>query len=149
MIALMDSNSVATPVTARATAVYGIGTVFLVYQLWRDRVQRSRHFQADNDAQKLNELRRVFYEASGYWLGSRWVAGSGHVDRAQAGREFEALVRLECQLRLNGYNAESNNLGFVIRTSFQGIEEELGRVGVALGLVPSEYRQASAVGFRR
>jgi len=149
MIALMDSNSVATLVTAGATAVYGIGTVFLVYQLWRDRVQRGRHFQADNDAQKLNELRRAFYEASGYWLGSRWVAGAGDVDRSQAGREFEALVRLECQLRLNGYEAESNNLGFVIRANFQGIEEELGRVGVALGLVPSEYRQASAVGFGR
>jgi len=100
MIAVMDSNSVATLVTAGATAVYGIGTIFLVYQLWRDRVQRGRHFQADSDAQKLNELRRAFYEASGYWLGSRWVAGSGDVDRAQAGREFEALVRLECQLRL-------------------------------------------------
>jgi hypothetical protein len=149
MIAVMDSNSVATLVTAGATAVYGIGTIFLVYQLWRDRVQRDRYFQADSDAQKLNELRRAFYEASGYWLGSRSVAGSGDVDRAQAGREFEALVRLECQLRLNGYNAESNNLSFVIRTNFQGIEEELGRVGVALGLVPSEYRQANAVGFRR
>jgi hypothetical protein len=145
----MDSNSVATLVTASATAVYGIGTIFLVYQLWRDRVQRDRHFQAESNAQKLNELRRAFYEACGYWLASRWVAGSGDVDRAQAGREFEALVRLECQLRINGHSLEANNLGFVIRANFQGIQEELGRVGVALGLVPSEYRQASAVGFRR
>lgn len=64
----MDSNSVATLVTACATAVYGIGTIFLVYQLRRDRVQRDRHFQTDSDAQKLTELRRAFYEAYGYWL---------------------------------------------------------------------------------
>ena len=147
----MDSNSVATLVTACATAVYGIGTIFLVYQLWRDRVQRDRHFQTDSEAQKLNELRRAFYEACGYWLGlADRVAGSGNVDRAQAGREFEALVRLEWpELRINGHSLEANNLGFVIRANFQGIDEELGRVGVALGLVPSEYRQANAVGFRR
>jgi hypothetical protein len=64
----MDSNSVATLVTACATPVYGIGTIFLVYQLWRDRVQRDRHFQTDSDAQKLTELRRAFCEAYGYWL---------------------------------------------------------------------------------
>jgi hypothetical protein len=130
----MDSNSVATLVTACATAVYGIGTIFLVYQLWRDRVQRDRHFQTDSDAQRLNELRRAFYEAYGYWLGSRWVAGSGDVDRAQAGREFEALVRLECQLRVHGHSLEANNLGFVIRANFQGAGDYLLRcVGKVAG----------------
>jgi hypothetical protein len=62
---------------------------------------------------------------------------------AQVGREFEALIRLECQLRLNNYKVEANNLGFVIRASFDDIRKELGKVGVALGLLPSVYRQAN------
>jgi hypothetical protein len=65
------------------------------------------------------------------------------------GREFEALIRLECQLRLNDYKVEANNLGFVIRGRFNDIQEELGKVGVALGLLPTEYHQATAVGFTR
>jgi hypothetical protein len=143
----MDSNSIATLVTASATAIYGVGTVALVYQLWRDRVQRDRHFQAENNARRLNDLRSAFYEAWGFWEGGRRVAGSAEIDAAQVGKEFEALIRLECQLRLNNYGAEANNLGFVIRADFGGIRDELSTVGVALGLLPTEYRQARALGF--
>jgi hypothetical protein len=141
----MDSSSIATLVTAGAAAVYGIGTLFLVYQLWRDRVQRDRHFQAESDARKLNDLRTAFYDAWGYWEGGRRVAGSVRIDASQAQRQFEALVRLECQLRLNDYKLEANNLGFVIRADFEGIQHELEKVGVALGLCPSEYRHAGAL----
>jgi hypothetical protein len=68
-------------------------------------------------------------------------------EASQVGRQFEALARLECQLRLNGYKTEAGNLGFAIRTDMNDIHTELGRAGVALGLFSSEYRRVSARGF--
>lgn len=141
----LDSNTI----IAIATSVYGAATLLLVFQLWRDRVQRENHFRANNDAQKLNELRSAFYEAWGYWeaywrtVGSRSVT----IDSSQVGRQFEALARLECQLRLNGYAAAANNLGFAIRTNLSDIHGELGAAGLTLGLFPAEYRRAQVAGL--
>jgi hypothetical protein len=47
----MDANSV----TAIATSVYGFGSLLLVLQLWRDRVQRNQHFEAEKSASKLRD----------------------------------------------------------------------------------------------
>jgi hypothetical protein len=141
----MDANTV----IATATSVYGAATLLLVFQIWRDRVQRERHYREEAATHKLNELRSAFYEACGFWEGGRRIAGVASVDASQVGREFEALIRLECQLRLNDYKVEANNLGFVIRARFNDIRKELGKVGVALGLLPSEYREFTAVGFER
>ncbi len=139
----VDSNSI----TAIATSVYGAATLLLVAQLWRDRVQREKHFRHENDARSLKELYSAFYEAWGYWEGHWRSAGSVQIDAAQVGRQFEALIRLECQLRLNDYEAEANNLGFTARADFGEIRDQISRVGVALGLVPREYRKVSASGF--
>jgi hypothetical protein len=68
---------------------------------------------------------------------------------ALAGRVFEGFIRLECQLRLNGFTIQANNLGYAIRTDIQAVDEPLAEAGVALGLVPSEYRRFTAVGFNR
>jgi len=143
----MDTASIATLVTAGATAIYGIGTLALVYQLWRDRVQRDRHFQQEKDAKKVADLHTAFYDAWGYWEGHRSRSGDSVVDSGQAARLFEALIRLECLLRLSNYRREAHDLGVVIRTNFHGIAEELANVGAALGLLPSEYRLVRAVDF--
>jgi hypothetical protein len=127
-------------VTAIATVVYGFATLALVFQLREDRSQRIKQFNVENEAKKLNDLRGAFYEAAGYWLGHRWSAGSVRIDSSQVGKQFEALVRLECQLRLNDYRTEANNLGFAIRNNFQDINSQLAKAGIALGLLPTEYR---------
>lgn len=139
----IDSNSV----IAFATCIYGGATLLLVIQIWRDRVQRERHIRTETDARKLGELQSAFYEAWGYWEGHWISAGSVRMDASQVGRQFEALIRLECQLRLNGYSKEANNLGFTARTDFNDIRNKIGAVGVALGLTQNEYRQWKAVGF--
>ncbi len=145
MAAYLDSNLV----TAIATSVYGAATLLLVIQLWRDRAQRERHFKNERDAKKLSDLHGAFYEAWGYWEGHQWGRGSVQIDASQVGRQFESLVRLECQLRLNGHVAEANDLGLAIRTDLSAIKRPLERAGIALGLVPSEYRygKGSAAGF--
>ena len=139
----LDANSI----TAIATSVYGAATLALVIQLWRDRVQREKHFRTENDARKLAELRIAFYDAWGYWAAHVRALAGLPLDPSQVGKQFEALIRLECQLRLNGYKAEAHNLGFATRESASDIEEQLGIVGVALGLLPTEYRRTNAVGF--
>ena len=68
----MDSNW--NSVIAVATCVYGGATLLLVVQIWRDRVQREKHFKAEIDAGKLRELQTAFYEAWGYWQ-AHWMAG--------------------------------------------------------------------------
>jgi len=60
------------------------------------------------------------------------------VDAMQVGRVFEALTRLECQLRLNGYKDEARDLGFGVR-KLAGVAERLERIGTTLGLFDSEY----------
>ena len=49
-------------VSAIATVIYGGATLLLVIQIWRDRVQRDRHFRAEADNRKLNELHSAFYD---------------------------------------------------------------------------------------
>jgi hypothetical protein len=58
---------IAILVTAIATAIYGLATLLLVIQIWRDRVQRERHYTEEGKQRKLIELRSAFYEAWGYW----------------------------------------------------------------------------------
>jgi len=130
-------------VTACATLIYGPATVLLWFESRQDRVQRQRQFQQEETDRKKAELHRAFYEAWGYWNGHRERSLGSKVDVSQSGRIFEALIRLECQLRLNDYEKEANNFGFAIRT-LENVDERLGEIGVALGLVTREYRQASA-----
>jgi hypothetical protein len=137
----VDANTV----TAIATSVYGAATLLLVIQIWRDRIQRERHFRAEADGRKINELRSAFYEAWGYWQGHIHRSGDSVVDASQAGRQFEALTRLECQLRLNGYLSEANNLGLAVRTNLSGVVKPLAEAGTALGLFPIGYSRGAAV----
>ena len=139
---VIDTNSV----TAVATAVYGFATLLLVFQIWRDRVQRDNQFREEATNRKLTDLRSAFYDAWGYHRGHTARSGDSIVDASQAGRMFEALIRLECQLRLNDFEGEANNLGLAIRT-WDRVEAQLGEVGVALGLLPSAYRQPTNHGI--
>lgn len=84
----INSSSMTASVTALATCVYGGATLLLVVQIWRDRVQRERHFSGETDARKLNELQSAFYEAWGYWEGHWMSAGSVKLDASQVGRQF-------------------------------------------------------------
>ncbi len=138
----------ASYVTAIATSVYGLGTLALVYQLWRDRVQRQEHFEADRAAQKVADLHSAFYEAWGFWLGHNWAQGSVRTDAMQVGKQFEALTRLECQLRLNGYEAVAGNLGFAIRVDLAAVRDRVQDAGRALGLIAEKYSHVVAVGGR-
>ena len=143
------SAETAIVVTAISTAFYGLATFLLVIQIWRDRVQRERHFRDEAESLKLNELRSAFYDAWGYWRGhgfSLRIKSSGSVeDASQVGRVFEALIRLECQLRLNGFASQADDLGLVIRTDLSGVDRPLEAAGVALGLLPSDYGRVPAV----
>jgi hypothetical protein len=58
-----------TFVTAFATLVYGAATLLLWYENRQDRLERQRRFNEESAARKLDELRRAFYEAWGYWNG--------------------------------------------------------------------------------
>jgi hypothetical protein len=137
----MSANA-AILVTAFSTAVYGLATLLLVIQIWRDRVQRERHFGDEAESRKLNELRSAFYDAWGYWRGHRSRSGNSIVDASQAGRVFESLIRLECQLRLNGLASQADDLGLAIRTEIHEVDGPLDAAGVALGVLPSGYRRA-------
>lgn len=140
---VFDSSSI----TAFATVVYGGATLALVFQLWRDRVQREEHFSVEKEARKQDELRSAFYEAWGYWEGHWRTAGSVAPDASQVGKQFEALARLECQLRLNGFTSEANDLGFATRAEWNDIHAEISKAGVAIGLLSAEYRRSTAMGF--
>lgn len=133
----------AITVTAAATAVYGLATMLLWIENFLDRRARDRQFRREADASKLRELYSAFYEAWGYWSGHKFRSQMSREDATQTGKIFEALIRLECQLRLNGYTAEAHNLGFALRT-FEDLDKELSAVGVALKLVVPEYRQVRA-----
>jgi hypothetical protein len=130
----VDANSV----TAIATSVYGAATLLLVYQIWRDRVQRETHFHKEAETRRLNELHSAFYEAWGYWQGHIHRSSDSRTDALQAGKVFEAFIRLECQLRLNGFGREADNLDSVIRTNLHGVLVPLAEAGVALGLFPKD-----------
>jgi|HubBroStandDraft_2_1064218.scaffolds.fasta_scaffold00464_2 hypothetical protein len=132
-----------TCVTALATLLYGFATLLLWHESKQDRKQREKQFHEELAGRKLNELRSAFYEAWGYWSGHKARSPRSITDALQAGRVFEALIRLECQLGLNGYKDEANNLGLSVIT-LTGLDRQLAEVGVALGLLPSEYRRDGA-----
>jgi len=132
-------------VTAVATVVYGLATFLLWWENRQDRQQRDRQFRAETDSRKLNELHRAFYDAMGYWDGFYLGSPETRGDAAQIGRLYEALYRFECQLRLNGFTTESQNLGFAIRTRIEDVVTPLSEAGVAIGILPSEYRRVAAV----
>jgi hypothetical protein len=77
---------IALLVTAIATSVYGLATLLLVIQIWRDRIQRERHFREEANNRKLNELRSAFYEACGFWEGGRRIAGVADIDARASGQ---------------------------------------------------------------
>jgi len=137
----IDPNSI----TAIATSVYGAATLLLVIQIWRDRVQRERHRKADTEAHKLGELRSAFYEAWGFWMGHWGTVGSAQLDASQVGKQYEAVARLESQLRLNGYKTDADKLGFAVRADIHGIHLTIGEIGTALGLFAAEYRKTTGV----
>lgn len=128
---------VLTCVTTFATLVYGVATFLLWLEIRQDRRQREKQFNDEKLARKLAELQTAFYDAWGHWAGRRNAPDSKN--SSQAGKVFEALIRLECLLRLNGYKTEANNLGLVIRMNLTDIDKRLSKAGVALGLLPPEY----------
>lgn len=128
---------VLTCVTTFATLVYGVATLLLWLEIRQDRKQREKQFNDEKVARKLAELQTAFYDAWGLWVGHGHAPDSKN--SAQAGKIFEALIRLECLLRLSGYKAEADNLGLVIRMEFTDVNKRLSEVGQALGLLPSEY----------
>ena len=133
-----------TYVTAAATLIYGLATSLLWWENRQDRKQRQKQFSDEQAARKRAELNHAFYEAWGYWNGHAYRSHEAHVDASQSGRLFEALIRLECQLRLNEYRKEANDFGWAVRT-LEGVDDQLSRVGVALGLITSDYRNPDLV----
>jgi hypothetical protein len=129
---------IAIVTTAIATAVYGLATLLLVIQIWRDRVQRESQFRREAETRKLNELHRAFFDAWGYWQGHTQRSFDSRTDALQAGTVFEAFIRFECLLRLSGFTNEADNLRHVIRTDIHGVLRPLAEAGVALGLLPAE-----------
>ena len=132
-------------VSAIATAIYGGATLLLVVQIWRDRVQRDKHFSVEVNNRKLHELHNAFYEAWGYWEAHTHVSLENKGDVAQAGKLFVALIRLECQLRLNGYKSQADNVGVAIRANLHGVIEPLAEAGIAIGLFPPEFGQVKVI----
>jgi hypothetical protein len=127
-------------ITTVATLSYGLATFLLWWENRQDRKQRQKQFVDEQIARKRDELYRAFYEAHGYWNGQAYRAPHSPMDSSQSGRLFETLIRLECQLRLNAYTKEANDFGFAVRM-LEGIDEQLSQVGMALGLITSEYRK--------
>jgi|ERR1700735_2266844 len=131
-------------ITTGATLIYGLATFLLWWENRQDRTQRQKQFADEQANSKRAELHRAFYEAYGYWKGHGYKSPHAVIDASQTGRIFETLIRLECQLRLNDYKKEANDFGFAVRT-LEGVDEQLSRVGIALGLITSEYRKPSIV----
>jgi hypothetical protein len=86
-------------------------------------------------------LYSAFYDAWGYWQGHVNRSGDSQTDSLQASRVFEAMIRLECELRLNGFKKEAHNLGATIRMDIHGVDRPLAEAGVAIGLLPETYRE--------
>lgn len=126
-------------ITTAATLLYGLATFLLWWENRQDRKQRQKQFADEQANGKRAELYRAFYEAYGYWYGQQVRSHDIGVDASQSGRIFEALIRLECQLRLNDYMKEANDFGFAVR-ALEGIDHQFTQVGVALGLVTSQYK---------
>src|ERR1700733_12136348 len=134
-------------VTTGATLIYGLATFLLWWENRKDRKQRQKQFDDERAHIKRAELYRAFYEAYGYWNGHVYRSPDIGVDASQSGRLFEALIRLECQLKLNEYVKQANDLGFAVRT-LKGIDEQLSQVGIELGLVTPEYKSPELEKFK-
>ena len=126
----------AVALTAISTLVYGVATLFLWWENRQDRKQRDTQFREESQTRKRNELHTAFYDAWGYWQGHIHRSGQSTVDAYQAGRVFEALIRFECQLRLNGFTSEADNLEETVRTNLHAVTRPLMVAGVAIGLLP-------------
>jgi hypothetical protein len=126
-------------ITTGATLIYGLATFLLWWENRQDRTQRQKQFADEQANSRRAELYRAYYEAYGYWYGSVHRSHQIGVDASQSARIFEALIRLECQLRLNDYVKEANDFGFATRAR-EGVDDQLTQVGVALGLITPEYR---------
>jgi hypothetical protein len=132
-------------VSAIATAIYGGATLLLVVQIWRDRIQRDKHFGTEVNNRKLDALHNAFYEAWGYWEAHTRVSLENKGDAGQAGKLFVALIRLECQLRLNGYKSQADGVGVAIRANLHAVVEPLADAGIAIGLFPPEFGQVKVL----
>jgi len=139
---------IAILVTAIATAVYGFATLLLWFENREDRKQRDRNFREEAETRKLNDLRSAFYEAWGYWQGFYYASPDSKGDSTQGGRLYEALTRFECQLRLNGYESQANNLGFTVRTNIESTITPLAEAGVAIGVLPPHYQHYKVSGMQ-
>jgi hypothetical protein len=140
----MDSTT-ATTVIAVSTLIYGLAT--LIYggatiALWRenraDRVQRNKHRDEDTADRKLRDLHSAFYAAWGNWAAKK-IADRPSEHVSQTATTFEAFMRLEGELRLNGHKTEADNLGYALRKKQDTVDERLADVGIALGLVVPAY----------
>lgn len=135
----------ANGVLAFATLVYGGAATGLWLSSRHDRKQREEHFRKEQEDRKREKLYSAFYDAWGYWQGHLHRSGDSRTDALQAGRVFEAMIRLECELRLNGFKKEAHNLGAKLRMDIHGIDQPLSEVGLALGILPETYREVHAV----
>ena len=89
----------ANGVLAFATLVYGAATTALVHSSHKDRRLRDKHFLDEQKDRKQERLYSAFYDAWGYWQGHVNRSGDSRTDSLQAGRVFEAMIRLECEPR--------------------------------------------------
>jgi hypothetical protein len=129
---------IAVVITAIATLVYGFATLLLWLENREDRKHRDKHFREEAEARKRNELYRAFYDAWGYWKGHVNRSFDSRTDALQAGAVFEAFIRFECQLRLNGFTNEANNLEETVREDLHAVMRPLRAAGIAIGLLPGE-----------
>ena len=134
------TTEIAILVTAIATAIYGLATLLLWLENREDRKQRDRHFREETESRKVNDLRSAFYEAWGYWQGYYMGSPETRGDATQMGRLYEAMTRFECQLRMNGYDSQANDLGFTVRNDIHSTNKPLADAGVAIGMLPPHYK---------
>jgi hypothetical protein len=135
-------------VTAFATVIYGLATFLLWWKT--DRIGSSG--TSSSVQNQTGESSMIFTPPSmmrgGYWEGYIYASPDSRGDAAKAGRMYEALVRFECQLRLNNFTKQADDLGLVVRADIHGVRTPLAEAGVALGLLPSEYRRVPIAGVQ-
>lgn len=134
------TTEIAILVTAIATAIYGLATLLLWLENREDRKQRDRHFREEAESRQLNDLRSAFYEAWGYWQGYYMGSPETRGDATQMGRLYEAMTRFECQLRMNAYDSQANDLGFTVRNDIHSTNKPLADAGIAIGMLPPHYK---------
>jgi hypothetical protein len=133
----MDSTT-ATTVIAGATLIYGLATFLLWWENRADRIQRNEHRREEIGDRKLRDLHSAFYAAWGNRAAKK-IADRPSEHVLQAATMFEAFMRLEGELRLNGHKTEADNFGYAVRKQKDRIDEQLADVGILLGLVIPAY----------